>query len=137
MRRVARAGGLVAGYVWDFAEELSPSGPLRTAMRRMGIQVPDIPGAQASRLEALRAIFAEAGLDHIEIRTIDVTLSYADFDDYWAAQTPHYAPTTKVIAAMTAGERSRLKRKVESALPRGPNASIEYLARANAIKSHA
>ena len=26
MRRVARAGGIVAGYVWDFAAELSPSG---------------------------------------------------------------------------------------------------------------
>ncbi|MEO6362395.1 MAG: methyltransferase domain-containing protein, partial [Caldimonas sp.] len=31
MRRVASAGALIAAYVWDFAEELSPSGPLRKA----------------------------------------------------------------------------------------------------------
>src|SRR5687768_6719696 len=48
MRRVARPGGQVAGYVWDFAEELSPSGPLRRAMRRFGVDVPPIPGTQDS-----------------------------------------------------------------------------------------
>jgi len=54
MRRVARAGGTLAAYVWDFAEELSPSGPLRRAMRRIGTEVPAIPGTDASRLEPLR-----------------------------------------------------------------------------------
>ena len=34
MRRVARRGAMVAGYVWDFAEELSPTGPFRCGLRR-------------------------------------------------------------------------------------------------------
>ncbi len=135
MRRVARAGGQVAGYVWDFAEELSPSGPLRGAMRRFGVDVPAIPGTEASRLEALRALFQEAGLEHIETRSIDVCLAYADFPGFWEAQTPGYAPTTKIIAGMGESERMRLMRLVESALPAGPNGSIEYCARANAIKA--
>jgi ubiquinone/menaquinone biosynthesis C-methylase UbiE len=135
MRRVARAGGSVGAYVWDFAEDLSPSGPLRRAMRRFGVEVPEIPGTEASRLEALRALFKGAGLDQIETRTIDVCLAYADFLDFWQAQTPGYAPTTKVIAALKDSERTRLMRAVQSALPSGPNGSIEYCARANAIKA--
>ena len=135
MRRVARAGGVVAGYVWAFSEELSPSGPLRQAMRRFGAEVPGIPGTDASRVDALRMLFADAGLKDIETRTIDVCLAYADFEDYWQAQTPAYAPTTKVIAAMKDGERLRLMHAVQSALPAGPNGSIEYCARANAIKA--
>lgn len=135
MRRVARPGGLVAGYVWDFSEELSPSGPLRRAMQRFGIDVPGIPGSEASRLDALRALFEGAGLKQIETRSVDVCLAYAGFDDFWQAQTPGYAPTTRIIAAMSEGERSRLKRSVQSALPSGPNGSIEYCARANAIKA--
>jgi ubiquinone/menaquinone biosynthesis C-methylase UbiE len=135
MRRVACAGGWAGAFVWDFAEELSPSGPLRRAMRRFGVDVPAIPGTEASRLEALRALFHVAGLEQIETRTIDVCLAYADFPDFWQAQTPGYAPTTKVIAAMKDSERARLKRAVQSALPRGPNGSIEYCARANAIKA--
>lgn len=135
MRRVTRAGGLVAGYVWDFAEEFSPSGPLRRAMRRFGAEVPSIPGSDASRLESLRALFSDVGLESIETRTIEVCLAYADFDDFWEAQTPGYAPTTKIIAAMKESERTRLRRAVHAALPSGPGGSIEYCARANAVKA--
>ncbi|MEO6362527.1 MAG: class I SAM-dependent methyltransferase, partial [Caldimonas sp.] len=60
MRRVTRTGGLVAAYVWDFAEELSPSGPLRQAMRRFGVDVPAIPGTESSRLPSLQALFEDA-----------------------------------------------------------------------------
>jgi ubiquinone/menaquinone biosynthesis C-methylase UbiE len=135
MRRVVRAGGMVAGYVWDFAKELSPSGPLRRALRRLDVEVPATPGTEVSRPEALRALFAAAGLDRIETRSIDVCLSYDDFDDFWRSQTPGYAPMTKIIAAMTDRERMRLMRAVESSLPRGPGGAIAYCARANAIKA--
>ena len=137
MRRVARAGERVGGYVWDFAAELSPSGPLRRAMRRFGIEVPEIPGTRDSGLEALRSLFETAGLEQIQTRTIDVCLAYANFEDFWQAQTPAYMPTSKIIAAMKDGERARLMRAVQSELPAGPNGLIEYCARANAIKASA
>ena len=135
MRRVARAGGAVAAYVWDFSEELSPSGPLRRAMRRFGAQPPPIPGTAESRLETLRALFQEGGLERIETRIIDVCLAYKDFDDFWKAQTPSYMPTTKVIASMTGSDRTRLMRAVRDQLPTAPEGVIEYFARANAIKA--
>lgn len=135
MRRVARAGGLVGAYVWDFAEELSPSGPLRRTMRRLGAEVPAIPGTEASHFDALCALFAGAGLERIETRTIDVCLAYEDFNDFWRSQTPGYAPTTKIITAMKDRERMRLMRAVESSLPRAPGGVIEYCAQANAIKA--
>ena len=119
----------------DFAAVLSPCGPLRRALRRFGAVVPGIPGTEASRLEALRSLFQAAGLEQIDTRTIDVCLAYADFQDFWQAQTPGYAPITKIIAAMKDSERMRLKRAVQSTLPNGPNGSIEYCARANAIKT--
>ncbi len=74
-------------------------------------------------------------LQPIETRTIDVCVEYADFQDFWQAQTPGYAPTTRIIAAMDERERARLIRAVQSALPSGPNGSIAYCARANAIKA--
>ena len=136
MRRVTRAGGIVAGYVWDFAAELSPSGPLRRGMRRFGAEVQQIPGAEQSSLEALAALFAQAGLERIAVRTIEVTLPYAGFDDFWDAQTPPYLPTSKTIAAMAEGERRRLKETMGALLPVRPDGRIEYSARANAIKAY-
>lgn len=134
MRRVARGGGVIGAYVWDFAGEQSPSGPLRGAMRRLAAEVPPIPGTDASRQQALEALFREAGMEQVETRTVNVCLAYESFNDFWEAQTPGYAPTTKIIEAMTEVERSRLMRSVESLLPRGPGGSIEYCATANAIK---
>ena len=137
MRRVTRAGGVVAGYVWDFTAELSPSGPLRRSLRALGTDVPAIPGSAHSSLEALRSLFAHAGLHGVEAKSVEVTLAYADFEDFWDAQTPGYSPTTKIINAMTEAQLRRLKRTVHESLPRGPNGKIEYSARANAVRATA
>ena len=134
MRRVTAPGGTVAGYVWDFGRELSPSGPLRQAMRAFGAEVPAIPGTAHSSVQALQSLFAAARMASIQSTTFDVTLAYPGFEDFWNAQTPSYSPTTKIINAMTDGERQRLKRAVQAALPIGPNGKIEYAARANAIR---
>jgi ubiquinone/menaquinone biosynthesis C-methylase UbiE len=135
MRRVTVRGGRIGSYVWDFENELSPSGPLRRAMRGFGADVPDLPGTVQSGLPALESLFREAGLADVETRTIDVTLAYADFADFWSAQTPAYSPTTALINAMTDVERRRLMRAVEQAVPRAQNGKIEYTARANAVKA--
>jgi SAM-dependent methyltransferase len=133
MRRVTVPGGMVAGYVWDFGRELSPSGPLRQAMRAFGAEVPAIPGTAHSSLQALLSLFLRAGLQSIKSRTVEITLAYLDFEDFWRAQTLGYGPTTDTINTMTQGERRRLKRAVQEALPFGLNGKVEYAARANAI----
>jgi len=134
MCRVTAPGGVVAGFVWDFEKELSPSGPLRQAMQAFGAEVPAIPGTAHSTIPALYSSFTSAGLQTIESRTIDVTLAYSDFGDFWSAQTPSYSPTTKIISAMSESDRRRLKRAVQEALPAGVRGKIEYTARANAIR---
>jgi ubiquinone/menaquinone biosynthesis C-methylase UbiE len=135
MRRVARPGGIVAGFVWDFEAERSPSWPLRVTMHESGAEVPGIPGTDATSLRALRALFEEAGLQEVATTTIEVTLSYRDFDAFWDAQTPSYNPTTRVIAAMSAREREQLMNVVRAALPTNRDGVIEYAARANAVKA--
>jgi ubiquinone/menaquinone biosynthesis C-methylase UbiE len=135
MRRVARAGGIVAGYVWDFADERSPSGPLRDGMRRFGIDVPELPGTSHSSLGALESLFREAGFESVASRSIEVTQRYSGFDDFWQAQTPGYSPTTRIIAAMTTGECARLKKKVREGLPSDPDGGIAYSARAHAVRA--
>jgi ubiquinone/menaquinone biosynthesis C-methylase UbiE len=136
MRRVARAGGMVAGYVWNLAAELSPSGPLRRGMRRFGVDVPELPGTVDSGLAALQTLFERSGFERIASRSIEVTLSYTDFDDFWQAQTPSYVPTTKVIASMSDSERAKLKASLRAGLPVRADGRIEYSARANAIKAY-
>ena len=135
-RRVARPGGLVAGYVWDFAAERSPSWPLRLGMRQCGVDVPGVPGARNSSLDALASLFERAGCEGVVTTLIDVTVSFADFDQFWQAQTPSYSPIANTIALMTENERLRLIEAVRTGLPDYPDGRIEYSARANAIKAN-
>ena len=79
-------------------------------------------------------MFGRAGFDAIDIRSIDVTVRFADFDDFWEAQTPSYSPIAKTIAAMTVGARARLMETVRSTLSVGAGGEIEYSALANAVK---
>ena len=135
MRRVSRAGGMVAGYVWDLAAGRGPSWPMRAGMRKFGMRVPDIPGTQTSTLGALTALFQQAGFEELATRCIDVTNSFTDFDSFWQAQTPSYSPATKMIAAMPDADRQKLMETVRAGLPLSTEGKIQYSARANAIKA--
>lgn len=134
MRRVARTGGVVAGYVWDFAAERSPSWPMRMGMRTFGMDIPDIPGSRITSIAALSGLFEAAGLSAVHTQSIEVTQSFTDFDDFWQAQTPGYMPTTRMIGALAEGDRQKLKDTVRAGIPLCATGRIEYSARAHAVK---
>jgi len=137
MRRVARSGGTVAGYVWhrDLAGDSSPGTLMRRALLEIGADAPRMPGGADSSLAALHASFAAAGLTDIATTPLDVTQSYRDFNDFWGAQTGTIVPATKVIAALSDADRARLRDVLRAALSIGPDGSVSYSARANAVKA--
>ncbi|SEP24565.1 Methyltransferase domain-containing protein [Rhodospirillales bacterium URHD0017] len=135
MRRVVRPGGMVCVFVWDFEPELSPSGPLRKALRSLGIEVLPLPGTPASPLPALAALFGQAGLESVEATTIEVAVSFANFDDFWESQTTLYSPTTKIINSLGQDERKSLYAALRTTLSEQGDGEVRYSARANAIKS--
>lgn len=135
MRRVARPGGLVAGYVWDFTAMRAPTGPLLRGMQQTGIEPPMAMGTAASSIDALAALFKAAGLEAVATRAIEVTVSFPDFDDLWTSITPSYAALGKVTAALPATERDRLKEAVRAQLSTEPNGRLAYASLANAVKA--
>jgi ubiquinone/menaquinone biosynthesis C-methylase UbiE len=133
MRRVVRPQGFVAGYVWDFADNASPSGPLREGMRQIGVDAPEVPGTSASTEASLQSLLADAGLQQIAIRPITVTSSYADFDDFLLSQTPSYNPIAKTIAGLDAQTRAKLISAIRGELGVVDGGVVSYPARANAF----
>lgn len=135
MRRVARPGATVTGYVWDFANGLSPNSRMQRAVRSIGHNLPPITGTAESTPESLRALFEAAGLVDIVTTAIDIEQTFDDFDDFWDAQTPAFAPTTKIIAVLPEDKRAKLRDRVRAGLPVSADGSITYSARANSIKA--
>ena len=135
MRRVGRPGGVVAGYVWDYTAGGSPSSPIRDQLSRMGAKAPVMHGADDSRLAAVSLLFSGAGLKDIVTRTIEVTMTFPNFADFWQTQTPAYSPTGKAMAALSESERATLANSVRESLPPSADGSVAFTARANAIKA--
>ena len=133
MARVVRPGGLVAAYAWDILGGGFTLEPLQAELRAMGINPVLPPSAPASRIEALRTLWTDAGLTAVETREIPVQRTFANFDEFWAiAQlAPSLRPTT---AAMSSQDMERLKARVRARLTADAAGRITYTARANAIK---
>ena len=62
MRRVGRFGGVVAGYVWDFAGERGPNWPLRLGMREIGAEVRRPAGADDTALADSQFVVCARGV---------------------------------------------------------------------------
>ena len=132
MARVVRPGGTVAAYAWDMLGGGFPYEMLLAEMRGLGHTVPSPPSPEASRIDVLRKLWSNAGLEAIETREIEVSRTFADFEDFWS--TALGAPSVgSTLAAMAAEERALLKDRISARLAVDAEGRIRCHARANAV----
>ena len=135
-KRVTRAGGAVAAYVWDYfghrelmryfwdaAVELHPEAP---------DEGPPFPISDPGRLEEL---FAGAGLTGPHARSIDVPTMFADFDDYWRPFLGGQGPAPAYAMSLDARARARLRDRIRERLPIRADGTIPLVARAWAARA--
>ena len=133
MARVVSPGGVVTAYAWDMEGGGFPYEALHDEMRGLGVAVPTPPSPAASRIDAMRELWAGAGLDSVETREIDARRTFADFEDYWATILGG-ASVGPGLAAMASESLAHLRARMRARLPADGAGRITYSARANAIK---
>jgi hypothetical protein len=133
MVRVVRPGGIVAAYAWDNLGGGFPFAPIQEEMRAMGFNPPQPPSVGASRAEAMRELWAAAGLQAIETREIAISRSFTDFEDFWS-QSTLTGSTRPMLAAMQQADIEQLKARVRARMAADAQGRITHSARANAIK---
>ena len=135
MARVVRPGGLVCAYVWDVLGGGFPVEAIRAELRGVGAEPFVPPGAWASRMAALQALWTDAGLERIETMEIAVERSFDDFEAFWNASM-RVAGLGALIAGRPAGDAQVVKDRVRRAMPPDASGRVTSHARANAIKGH-
>jgi SAM-dependent methyltransferase len=138
MIRVAKSGGMVAAYVWDFAEgmqmlryfwdtaiELDPAAEELDQTRQFALCHPD----------RLRELFEGSGLADVRVRAIDAPAVFQDFDDYWTPflsgrdlRAPGY------VISLDEDRRAMLRERLRARLPIDADGSIHLVARAWAVR---
>ena len=137
MARVARRGGMVAAYVWDYADgmqllrrfwdaavALDPDAAVLDEARRFPLCEP----------ATLAALLEGAGLDEVRGGALEIEARFADFDDLWSPFLGGQGPAPSYVAGLDEPRRSRLRERLRAALPCTPDGAITLTARAWAIR---
>jgi SAM-dependent methyltransferase len=137
MRRVVRPGGVVAGYVWDYAGEMQ-------LMRRFWDAAAELEPEAAALDEGqrmagcnpadLQALLSGAGLAGVETRPIDVPTVFTDFEDYWTPFEGGQGPAPGYCVSLPEERRAELRERLRQTLPAEPDGSIRLVARAWAVR---
>lgn len=131
MTRVARPGGTVAAYAWDFsgerqfthvfwniATELDPSAAAFDPAAQTTLCAP----------EPLADLFADAGLRQVVVESIAMPVLFRDFDDFWL---PHLLqgspPAQRYTATLDDATLADLRERLVTTLPVNADGTIPLL----------
>jgi SAM-dependent methyltransferase len=135
--RAVRPGGLVAAYVWDYAEGMlllrhfwdaavavDPSAGGLDEGRRFPICRPD----------RLHALWSEASLAHVAVTPLEVPMVFPGFRDLWEPFLGGQGPAPGYLAQLDPSLRDRLRDTLRERLPIRQDGSIALTARAWAVQ---
>lgn len=137
MNRVARTGGTVGYYVWDY-----PGGGLEflrafwTEVLKLDSGAKDLTEGRRFPFctpEALAGMAEDAGLTHVRCRAMTAPTVFADFGDYWLPFTLGAGPAPGYVASLSDEKREELRDALAASLPRAEDGSIPMKARAWAV----
>ena len=137
MVRVARPGGTVAAYVWDYAGEMQLMRHFWDAAAAIDPNARDLDEGLRFPIcqpEPLERSFRGAGLKDVAVRQIDVQTMFRDFDDYWLPFLGAQGPAPSYAMSLSESHRAALRERIRAGLPVGADGSIHLIARAWAVR---
>jgi SAM-dependent methyltransferase len=139
MARVTAPGGIVAAYVWDYAEGMEMLRHFWSAATKIDPTAPDEVDRFASvcRPDRLRTLWTRAGLSGVTVDAVSTATAFTGFDDFWTPFLGGQGPAPGFVARLEPADRNRLRDLLRSRLPMAPDGSIRLTARAWTVRGTA
>jgi SAM-dependent methyltransferase len=137
MARVARPGGIVAAYVWDYAEGMQMMRHFWDAAGALdpsAVELDEGLRFTMCKPEPLANLFRTTGLKKVEVRAIDVPTVFRDFDDYWSPFLGGQAPAPGYAMSLSEERRAALRERIRGTLPTNSQGEHHLTARAWAVR---
>lgn len=137
MRRVVRPRGIVAAYVWDYAEGmqlLRHFWDAATALRPAARELDESARFPSCNPAALSAAFAQAGFIDVAVAPITVDTTFRDFDELWAPFHEGVGPGPAYVRSLDETQAIQLRERLRSRLTARDDGAIALTARAWAVK---
>jgi SAM-dependent methyltransferase len=137
MARVARPGGIVSAYVWDYGGGMQFLRHFWNAAAALDLAADQLDEGRRFPLcspEPLARLFWAASLNAVEVRPIDVWTVFANFEDYWRPFLGGQGPAPTYVMALEESARDTLRERLRASLPTATDGSIPLMARAWAVR---
>lgn len=137
MARVTRGEGVIGAYVWDYSgkmELMRYFWDAAVALDPEAAKLDEGPRFPLCKPEALKTLFARAGLGAVKTAEIDVPTPFVDFDDYWNPFLGGQGPAPAYAMSLDEAKRGRLRERIRERLPVEADGSISLIARAWAVR---
>jgi SAM-dependent methyltransferase len=118
-----RPGGVVAAYVWDYADGMEPLvrfWEAAVALDPAAAGVDERARFPLCDLGRLAALFAGAGLQRVAAEPLELEAQVADFDDYWRPFLGGTGPAPSYLASLEPPRREQLRERLRQRLGSGP-----------------
>jgi len=137
MARVVKPGGVVAAYVWDYADGMQLIRRFWDAAVALDPAARELDEGRRFRIcqpAALKETLSDAGLRNVATRAIDVPTRFRDFADYWEPFLGGQGPGPGYAMSLDESHRDALRERVRAGLPIATDGSISLIARAWAVR---
>lgn len=137
MTRVAKPDGIVAAYVWDYAGKMQMMRHFWNAAAALNPNAIDLDEGRRFPLcqpQPLTELFQSVGLRNVEVRAIDISTDFSDFDDYWSPFLGGQGPAPSYAMSLSGERRAALRERIRAGLPYALDGSIPLVARAWAVR---
>ena len=133
MAHAVKETGVVAVYVWDYADKMQMMRHFWNAALALDPAVADLdesPRFPICNPNALHDLFQRLGLKQVETRAIDVETHFKDFDDYWDPFLGGQGPAPTYAMSLSEEKRAQLRERIRAGLPFAADGSVPLIARA-------
>ena len=137
MRAAVRPGGMVAVYVWDYADQMQFMRyfwDAVVALNAGALELDESRRFPICKPEPLAALFRSAALEQVETCSIDIPTHFRDFEDYWTPFLGAQGTAPTYVAGLSENQRTELRAYLHAQLPIKPDGAIDLIARAWAVR---
>jgi ubiquinone/menaquinone biosynthesis C-methylase UbiE len=139
MARATKPKGVAAAYVWDYSGKMQLMSHFWDAAVALDPDAQDLDEGRRFTLcqpGPLLELFEGAGLERVEVRSVEIATEFHDFEDYWLPFLGGQGSAPGYVQTLSEEARQALRERIKAGLPIAPDGSIRLLARAWAVRGY-
>ena len=132
-----REGGMIAAYVWDYANQMQIMRHFWSAAIKIDPLAAEFDAGKRFTLcqpDNLRALYTTGGLVDVEVIPIDIRTDFADFNDFWLPFLAAQGSISKYLMSLDKEAKAALRNQLQIQVPIHADGSIHLIVRAWAVK---